>query len=81
MTTMTQSPFAVDANAIHDTLKQHILVDGFHVAIDLEKSHGSYIHDAVSGRDILDCYSYFATLPIGHNHPKLFADEANSWGP
>lgn len=75
MTTMTRSHFAVDAGAIHDTLKQHILVDGFHVAIDLEKSHGSFIHDAVSGRDILDFYSYFATLPIGHNHPKLAADE------
>ena len=75
MATMTRSRFAVDADAIHDTLKQHILVDGFHVAIDLEKSHGSFIHDAVSGRDILDFYSYFATLPIGHNHPKLLADE------
>ncbi len=76
MPTMTRSHFSVDADAIHDTLKQHILVDGFHVAIDLEKSHGSFIHDAVSGRDILDFYSYFATLPIGHNHPKLLADEA-----
>ena len=75
MTTMTRSHFAVEAGAIHDTLKQHILVDGFHVAIDLEKSHGSFIHDAVSGRDILDFYSYFATLPIGHNHAKLLADE------
>ena len=75
MTTLTRSPFAVDAGSIHDTLEQHLLVDGFHVAIDLEKSHGSFIHDAVSGRDILDFYSYFATLPIGHNHPKLRADE------
>ncbi len=76
MTTMTRSHFAVDADQIHDTLKQRILVDGFHVAIDLEKSHGSFIHDAVSGRDILDFYSYFATLPVGHNHPKMFADDA-----
>ncbi|MCP3964269.1 MAG: L-lysine 6-transaminase, partial [bacterium] len=75
MTTMTRTPFAVDPGSIHETLKQHILVDGFHVAIDLEKSHGSWIHDAVSNRDILDCYSYFATLPIGHNHPSLFADK------
>ncbi len=75
MTTMSRSHFAVDAGDIHDTLKQHILVDGFHVAIDLEKSHGSFIHDAVTGRDILDFYSYFATLPIGHNHPKLLEDD------
>ncbi len=75
MPTMTRSRFAVDPATIHDTLKQYVLVDGFHVAIDLEKSHGSWIHDAVSGRDILDFYSYFATLPIGHNHPALLSDD------
>ncbi len=31
-----------------------MLVDGFHVAIDLAKSHGSWIYDAVSDREILD---------------------------
>ena len=76
MTTLTDSRFAVDADSIQSTLSQHILTDGFHLAIDLEKSHGSWIHDAVSGREILDFYSYFATLPIGHNHPSLEGDEA-----
>ncbi len=76
MTTLTRSRFAVEPGSIHDTLSKHILTDGFHLAIDLEKSHGSWIHDAVSGREILDMYSYFATLPIGHNHPSLEEDEA-----
>ncbi|MEM7355146.1 MAG: L-lysine 6-transaminase [Acidobacteriota bacterium] len=75
MTTLTDSRFAVGADSIHSTLGQHILTDGFHLAIDLEKSHGSWIHDAVTGREILDFYSYFATLPIGHNHPSLVEDE------
>jgi L-lysine 6-transaminase len=57
-----------------DTLKKHLLVDGFHLVIDLEKSHGSWIHDAVTGREVLDFYSYFASLPIGHNHPRLTGD-------
>ncbi len=56
-------------------LQEHILVDGFHVIIDLEKSHGSWIRDAITGRDILDFYAYFASLPIGHNHPALAADK------
>jgi len=56
-------------------LREHILVDGFHVIIDLEKSHGSFIRDAISGRDILDFYAYFASLPIGHNHPALKGDK------
>jgi L-lysine 6-transaminase len=62
------------AEKVFDTLKKHILVDGFHVVIDLQKSHGSYIIDAVSGKEYLDFYSYFASLPIGHNHPRLLND-------
>ena len=75
LTTLTRSPFAVEPESIQETLGRHILVDGFHLAIDLEKSHGSWIHDAVSNQEILDFYSYFATLPIGHNHPKLLGDQ------
>jgi len=52
-------------------LRENILVDGFHVVADLEKSHGSYMVDALEGKEYLDCYSYFASLPIGHNHPKM----------
>ena len=63
------------ADRVVDTLKQYILVDGFHVIVDLQKSHGSYIVDAASGKEYLDFYTYFASLPIGHNHPKLFQDE------
>jgi L-lysine 6-transaminase len=52
-------------------LADHILVDGFHLVVDLERSHGSYMVDARNGKKYLDMYTYFATLPIGHNHPKL----------
>jgi L-lysine 6-transaminase len=27
--------------------------------------------DALTGNEYLDCYTFFATLPIGHNHPKM----------
>jgi len=53
-------------------LADHILVDGFHVVVDLKRSQGSYMVDARNGRKYLDMYTYFATLPIGHNHPKMF---------
>jgi len=62
----------IGSQEIFKILKKNILVDGFHVALDLEKSKGSYIVDAISGKKYLDCYTYFATLPIGHNHPKMF---------
>jgi L-lysine 6-transaminase len=53
------------------TLERSILVDGFHVVVDLEKSHGSVLIDARDGKEYLDFYTYFATLPVGHNHPRL----------
>lgn len=66
--------FDIAPELVIPTLKQHVLADGFHVVIDLEHSHGSYIRDACTGQDILDFYSYFASLPIGHNHPKVVGD-------
>jgi L-lysine 6-transaminase len=68
------SRYQLPGSQVIPALQKHILADGFHVVIDLEKSHGSYIHDAVTGKEILDFYSYFAALPIGHNHPKLLGD-------
>ncbi len=61
----------VPADAVFPILRENILVDGFHIVIDLQKSHGSIMVDALEGREYLDCYGYFATLPIGHNHPKM----------
>jgi len=54
-----------------DTLSQYILTDGFHVVVDLDKSHGSWIVDAENGKRYLDCYSQFASQPLGWNHPSL----------
>jgi L-lysine 6-transaminase len=54
-----------------DSLKKHILVDGFHVVVDTEKSHGSWIVDAETSKEYLDCYSQFASQPLGWNHPYL----------
>jgi L-lysine 6-transaminase len=54
-----------------DVLSRHILVDGYHVVMDMERSRGSYLYDARSDRPILDFFSCFATLPVGYNHPKM----------
>ena len=52
-------------------LKQHILVDGFHVVVDLEKSDGSWVVDKETGRKYLDCYSQFASQALGWNYLKF----------
>jgi L-lysine 6-transaminase len=66
---------SVPSDQVFPILQQNVLVDGFHIVIDLQKSHGPYMVDALEGREYLDCYTSFATLPIGYNHPGL-ADEA-----
>ena len=53
------------------TLKEHVLVDGFHVVVNHRKSSGSYIVDLNTGKKYLDCYSQFASQPLGWNHPIL----------
>jgi len=54
-----------------DRLSNHIITDGFHVVVDPERSHGSWVVDAETGKEFLDCYSQFASQPLGWNHPSL----------
>jgi len=60
---------------VHTVLARHILVDGYHVVPDLERSRGAVLVDARDGRAYLDFYSNFASQPLGWNHPA-FADPA-----
>ncbi len=41
------------------------------INIDLDKSHDSYIYDKTSGREYLDFFGMYASLPLGYNH-KVF---------
>ncbi len=61
---------------VFPTLNDHMLVDGYsELVVDLQKSEGNYIYDSLSGRKYLDMFSYFATAPIGHNHPAMHDPE------
>jgi len=51
-------------------LSRHMTMDRFGFFLDLERSHGSHLA-TVQGKEILDCYSAFASLPVGWNHPRL----------
>ena len=62
-----------------DSLSRHMLVDGYHVVMDLRRSKGNCVYDALHEVEILDFFSNFATVPVGYNHPKMidraFLDE------
>ncbi len=63
--------FDIPPSRVRSTLARYILVDGFHLVVDLGRSRGSYMVCADTGRKYLDMYSYFSTCALGHNHPKL----------
>jgi len=56
---------------VHKTLSKYMLIDGLDLVLDLKKSKGCQIYDSRNNRYMLDCFSFFATSPIGCNHPKL----------
>jgi L-lysine 6-transaminase len=57
------------ASHVLEHLEKHILLDGFRVIVDLEKSRGSYLYDAASDRPLIDLYGFFGSLAVGFNHP------------
>ncbi len=59
---------------MHARLSQHLLVDGFHLVYDPERSQGSWFVDARSGLPYLDLYTFFASSPLGHNPPGVVDD-------
>ncbi|GLW12339.1 L-lysine 6-transaminase [Microtetraspora sp. NBRC 13810] len=52
---------------VHDRLARHLLVDGYHMVLDLDRSEGSWLADAATGRRYLDFYTFFASAPLGIN--------------
>ncbi|HUU95778.1 MAG TPA: L-lysine 6-transaminase [Phycisphaerae bacterium] len=54
-----------------EILRARILLDGFGLVCDPQASHGCHLHDARSGKDFLDFYAFFASQPIGYNHPRM----------
>ncbi|MBX3396776.1 MAG: L-lysine 6-transaminase [Phycisphaerae bacterium] len=73
----TQSPTAAKINPTNvlAELKKHILVDGFEIVVDLERSHGCRLYDAHSDRSLIDLYSFYASMPVGFNHPHFQRSE------
>jgi L-lysine 6-transaminase len=64
----------VASKDVHEILAKNMLIDGFPIVYDTEKSHGTILHDSLSGKDYLDFFTFFASGSIGHNHPGLLED-------
>ncbi len=66
----------IDPKDVHSSLRKHMLIEGFDMVVDLEKSAGNRIYDARTGKQLLDFFTFFASSPIGLNHPKMRTHEA-----
>lgn len=56
---------------VHGSLKRSILVEGYPFVLDVERCHGQYLHDALTGRDFLDFFTFYASRPVRFDHPRL----------
>ncbi len=74
MTTVSLSnseTMALAPESVHTTLSQNMLVDGYSFVYDHRASQGSWLADAATGKRYLDLFSFFASAPLGYNHPRL----------
>ena len=65
----------ITAQNVHETLGKYMLADGFDLVFDLEKSQGSWFYDLRTGQKYLDFFTFFATAPVGFNHPRFTTPE------
>ena len=66
---------SISPDKVHSVLSSRMLADGFDIVLDLHKSEGLRIVDAKTGDSYLDFFSFFASSPVGINHPKINNDE------
>ena len=69
---------ALPPESVHDTLRRHMLATGYPIVLDLEHSRGPWAKDQLSGEDYLDFSSFYASNPIGFNHPAMLEPETQA---
>src|SRR4051812_7804035 len=66
---------AIGPADVHEVLGRSILADGLDFVLDIERSAGSNLVDARTGKRYLDMFTFFASSALGMNHPALAEDE------
>jgi L-lysine 6-transaminase len=61
----------ISPDEVHSTIGKYMLADGFELVLDLKNSHGSRIIDEKTGEEYIDLFTFFASNPIGMNHPGI----------
>src|SRR4029078_11449730 len=72
----TAAVHAIGPADVREVLGRSILADGLDFVLDIERAPGSILVDARTGERYLDMFTFFASSPLGMNHPALAGDEA-----
>jgi L-lysine 6-transaminase len=75
LSTITDRRIHVQPADVHNVLSRHMLADGYDIVMDLKKSRGSWVFDSRKGRNVLDFFTNFASIPVGYNHPRMDTPE------
>ena len=59
------------ATDVKSILNRYMLADGMNIIVDLDASQGSWLVDKRNGDRYLDCFSMFASMAVGFNHPEI----------
>src|SRR5712672_1278647 len=70
-TAKSEKQTQIAPSKVLETIEQHVLLDGFKIVVDLDKSRGSYLHNRVDDRRLIDLYGFFGSMPVGFNHPHF----------
>lgn len=67
--------YAVSPVDVINTLQKYMLADGLDFVLDLEKSKGKFYLDQRNGKKYADMFTFFASMPLSLNHPKMLTPE------
>ncbi|MFN3872601.1 MAG: L-lysine 6-transaminase [Ignavibacterium sp.] len=71
----------IEPSKVHETLAKYMLADGFDIVLDLQNSNGIHLVDEKTGEIYFDFFTFFASSPLGLNHPYLKSEEVqNTFG-
>ena len=59
------------AEKVHEVIGKSMLADGFKIVLDLKNSNRNKLVDEKSGETYIDFFTFFASSPLGFNHPYL----------
>lgn len=68
----------IKSTEVHKVISKHMLADGFEIVLDLKRSRGIKLVDEISGDEYIDFFTFFASSPLGLNHPFLNSEEVKN---